>query len=361
MPAAEFELSVACCRWNWAGDGAERIRHLSNKVDWPRFLHVARRHGVQRLAGSALQANSIFPPAPVGDELTRDILALTERNLRSAQVSASLLAACQKAGLPVLFVKGLSLSALAFGDPFLKNNVDVDILVDRRDLRAVSAILAKMGFQAVIPAVQADSPDLEAWHERRKESAWLNSETGLSVDLHTGLSDNPTLIPGIGMNSPTQSVEITSQLALPTLATDELFAYLCVHGTWSAWYRLKWIADVAALLWRSGHDEALHFYDRAIRSGAGRAPAVTLLVADGLFGIGLPADMRHQLERDSITRLLARICLRELRQKEAPPDRAAGTLLMHLMRPLILRGAMSKLSEVKRQLHDVALHATLQH
>ena len=35
---------------------------------------------------------------------------------------------------------------------------------------------------------------------------------------------------------------------MPTLADEPLYAYLCVHGASSAWFRLKWIADLNALL-----------------------------------------------------------------------------------------------------------------
>ena len=33
-----------------------------------------------------------------------------------------------------------------------------------------------------------------------------------------------------------------------TLGADDLFAYLCAHGAYHAWFRLKWLADIGALL-----------------------------------------------------------------------------------------------------------------
>jgi hypothetical protein len=57
--------------------------------------------------------------------------------------------------------------------------------------------------------------------------------------LHSRLADSPELIPAIGAGSPHQKVEVVPGIVLPTLAADELFPYLCVHGALSAWFGVK--------------------------------------------------------------------------------------------------------------------------
>ena len=36
--------------------------------------------------------------------------------------------------------------------------------------------------------------------------------------------------------------------SIPTLPVSRLLLYLCVHGALDGWLRLKWLADIAALL-----------------------------------------------------------------------------------------------------------------
>ena len=72
----------------------------------------------------------------------------------------------------------------------------------------------------------------------------------ISSRLHTRVADHPDLLSQVGIDSPIQIVTVAKHIALPTLARDELFAYLTVHGASSAWFRLKWITDLAALLAR---------------------------------------------------------------------------------------------------------------
>ena len=100
-------------------------------------------------------------------------------------------------------------------------------------------------------------------------------------------------------------------------------------------------------------------YDSAIAKGAGRAPAQALLIAQWLFGIALPDSVRSTIARDPMNAVLGRLALREMQKESSPSDRRLGTLPLHLMRPMLLRGWSAKYSEIKRQLRDMMLHATL--
>jgi len=73
-------------------------------------------------------------------------------------------------------------------------------------------------------------------------------------------------------------------IRLPTLARDEQFAYLCVHGASSAWFRLKWISDLAGVLHGQSGEMIERLFERSQALGAERAAGQALLLADRLFG-----------------------------------------------------------------------------
>ena len=150
-----------------------------------------------------------------------------------------------------------------------------------------------------------------------------------------------------------QIVEITPDVRLPTLAEEELFAHLCVHGASSAWFRLKWITDLAALLHPKPAEEIAHLYGRSQVLGAGRAAGQALLLADALYGTlaGLP-DLRHALAADGRTRWLYHIAMRQLsgrREPVAPTARTGGTMAIHLSQFFLLGGPAFNASELVRQ------------
>jgi hypothetical protein len=345
----EFALAVACCRWAYSGEGESEVRHLAAPADWGGFLHVCRRHRVQGLAWQALSGLDIALPAPVRIALSGDARAIAEHGLRAARESARLTGAFRDADLPLLFFKGLTLGKLAYGNPFLKMGWDTDVLVRPHDVDASGQVLAALGYALKAPR---DLTALAAWHERRNQSLWRNNED-MFVELHSQLTDLPGMLPSLTACSPSQSVEVAPGITLATLADDELFAYLCVHGGWSAWFRLKWLSDVAALLHCRGAEGVETLYDRSQALGAGRAAAQGLLIAHKLFATPLPPRLADRLATPA-NRWLARLALRAMLHGE-PTERLLGTAPIHLGHFFLKRGLGYKLAELRRKLRGLAL------
>lgn len=340
----EFRLLTQLCRRAFA----DRAADVAERVDWPLFLKLARTHRVEGVAAKGLDSAI---PDPVQAELQRDAVRIAGLNLRSAAEAGRIAAAFADAGVPLLFVKGLTLGQLAYGDLSTKSAIDIDLLIAPADLGRAGQLLTSCGWKAVVPA--GNSARLERWHRTHKESIWANAERGLQADLHIRLAENDRLIPSIDVTSPSQLVEVTPGIALPTLATEELYAYLAVHGAWSAWFRLKWISDLAALLAHSTAAEIEHFHRRAEELSAGRASAQALLLADWLYGTldNSPA-LRNELLTKPARRRLVRIAQRYLGRSTEPlepTDRRLGTLPMHYSHLLLLPGALPKAGEILRQ------------
>jgi hypothetical protein len=348
--SSEFALLARCCRWNFPGeDGAEVAP--ADGLDWQRFVRLARFHRVQGLAWRALAASGVPMPAEVSDALSGDAAAIAATNLEAAAECDRLRGRFADAGLRLLFLKGLTLGALAYGNASSKSAVDVDVLVEAAELERTAELLGELGYRLVVPG---RSSGLRRWHAARKESLWRKSGPGLSVDLHTRLADNDRLIAVLGVDSPTQSVDIGNHISLSTLGDDELFAYLAVHGASSAWFRLKWISDFAAVA--SGREPARidRLYRRSQALGAGRAAGQALLLADRLFGTleRLP-QLGDELRSDRATVRLYRAALGQLAGHPEPVEPTStpfGTLTIHWTQFLLAPGAQFKLSELGRQL-----------
>jgi hypothetical protein len=347
----EFRLLVECCRLAFAGGSGERASGLARTADWPLFVRLARHHRVQGLVVRSLALLPGSMPGPVSDELKSDAAEIAARNLRSAAESDRLAKAFAAANIPLLFVKGLTLGALAYGDLSVKAGIDIDLLVDPSDVARAAQLLIDSGWHAVVPPGGPDR--IARWHRRRKESVWRHHETGLQADLHGRLADNPRLIAEITASSPSQTVSIAPDIALRTLAPDELFAYLAVHGASSAWFRLKWITDFAALLSNVPPAELERLYHRSMALGAGRAPAWALLLADRLYGtLGAAPGLGRSLSSDRANRRLVAIAstlLERSAEPLEPTERVFGTAPIHLSQLLLLPGCGFKLGETWRQ------------
>jgi hypothetical protein len=347
----ELNLAIECCRWNFARGSTTAICELADGVDWARFASVVQFHRIQGLCWHALQQAADHVPQAVVNSLAQDAQAIAAANLRAAIASRDLLTAFEADSVPLLFLKGLTLGALAYGKPTLKSAIDIDLLIDGQNLGKAADLLRKAGYKLIAPAESPGDAILSAWHVGWKESVWAKASPVLQIDLHTRTADNPRLIPLISVHSARQWVKVSDNIELPTLADEELFAYLAVHGASSAWFRLKWISDFAGLVHGRSADEIGRLYRRSLQLGAGRAAGQALLVADGLFDILQPCPhLRDELRRDRATRRLCRVALHLLtRDPREPTEQRWGTFAIHSSQFLLLPAIGYKLSELKRQ------------
>ena len=347
----EFSLLVDCCRHAF-GDGEGQGVEEHGDVQWPLFLRLVRFHRVQGLVWALPRFRERIPDE-IAQSIAADASTIAADNLRASVEANRLLKAFLEAKLDALFVKGLTLGALCYPNLAVKSAVDIDLLVAEANLTSAADLLQRAGYQLDAPAGLHDADGLLAWHQPGKESTWVRAEPRSIVDLHTRLSDHPRLIPSIGLGSPRRTVEIGNGTRLPTLRDEELFAYLCVHGASSAWFRLKWITDLAALLEPRPANEIEHFYRRSQDLGAGRAAGQALLLADRLYGtLRRSVGLRSQLNSDRASRWLYSQALQQLSGRSMavePTQRPLGTARIHLTQLMLLPGMSFKISELVRQ------------
>jgi hypothetical protein len=107
-----------------------------------------------------------------------------------------------------------------------------------------------------------------------------------------------------------------------TLCDDELFLYLCVHGATHVWFRLKWLADVAAMLRRMPEDALAGAAGRAAALGLERILHQSLLLAHALLAAPVPPPLLAAASRDPAARRLAHAACEALNWRDSPGEPA---------------------------------------
>ena len=348
-----MSLAVECCRASFCGARLNRADLPLATIDWSRFLRLARFHRIEGLVWNALSNCADSMPEAARYALAGHATAIAAHNLTAAADCRELLSRFQAERVPILFLKGLTVGALAYGNPALKAAIDIDLLVDPADLAKAAGLLRQCGYRLTTPRESAADAILHAWHRSWKESVWMKSAPRLQIDLHTRVADQRQLLPNLDVHSPRQLVTVGNDIQLPTFANDELFAYLAVHGASSAWFRLKWISDFAALLDAVSAERLDQLFRTSQMLGAGRAAGQALLLSDALFGtLQANVELRQELERDRATRRLTRAALKFVTgEPNEPTARRFGTLTIHWTQFLLLPGARFRFSELLRQVN----------
>lgn len=350
-------MLLACCRWPRSADREAAIqREVRRGIDWTLFDKMVARHRVEGLVHDGLASAGIKPAAEVGKRINGVAAAIARQNLQFAAESMRLKARFEQAGIPFLFLKGLTLNILAYNTLAIKYASDIDVAVDPEAYSDACAIMPELGFSRLEPGPDVGPDEIPAWLARRKHTIWGNAASHVVVEVHSSIVDNPLLLPTVSVHSPQRQVAIGGGVSLPTLGKDELFAYLCVHGSAHAWSRLKWLADVAALLKDEDEAEVERLYRRSIELGGGRTAAQALILCSDLLSMPLRQDLKRELRSDRTTAYLVGLAIKSINASGPVvelDELVLGTVPIHIGHFLMGRGWQYKAREFRRKFMPV--------
>lgn len=337
-PSPEFRLVCAACRWpREARDAAVREAVVPG-LDWALVARITKRQRVWGLVADALRSADIDLPEGFAKTLEERATQIARQNLAAAAETRRLGAMLDAAGIDWITFKGLPLAIQAYQTLSIKMANDIDILVSAEDCARGCALLREAGYIRFSPGAEVSDEQVAAWMLVSKESGWRHPATGLIVELHGRLMANPALLPQALLSSPRKRVAIAKGIEVPTMGDAMLYPYLFAHGAHHGWFRLKWLADVAAMLVHEGPAGAEARYREARKAGVGRCAAQGLLLAEELFGFPLEPAFSKELRRDPAHRMLLRVAMNCVGGEFEATEHASPWA--RTMVPVILAGLM---------------------
>ena len=323
--AAEFLLTAVCCRWPPSESRNAAVRTAAAKIDWDEFLRLVRRQRVIGLAHEALQSAGIDCPSAVSNELSLRAQRIVRQNLSLATETVRLQRAFEAAQIPALVLKGVALAQLAYGSLTAKHARDIDFLVPPEHAEVGLRLLEREGYALSSPAERLDDAQRRALVHYAREAELVQRDSKILVELQWRAANNTLLLEGVDARSTTQSVALSGGVCVRTLAQDDLFAYLCVHGAQHAWSRLKWLADLNALIAANAADIA-QLYRHAQSIGAGLCAGQALLLCQRVLGLSLPAGLADAIQADKRVQRLVAIALAAMTARQTETEADAGFL-----------------------------------
>ncbi len=309
MPS-ELQLVAACCRWPDNEERRAAIRASATSTQsWERVLRLAERHRVVGLLQQGLTAAGIAAPDDASRTITRRAQDIAMGELRMARETLQLVRALEAQGIGVRVLKGSAVAMLAFRRLGLRFNHDIDLLVAPADIEAAALCLRAAGYRRTEPAEDISPDRLKRWLRDRKDMAYRHTQTGLLVELHWRLFDNPHLLPALA-GTDSQPVELSPGQGFKTLASEPLPVYLAMHGALHAWARLKWLADLGALLAAMPAPAADALVSGLRDRSARRALIPALVLCHQFFGTYLPPAAAQEWSRSRRMRYLHNVAVR---------------------------------------------------
>ena len=213
------------------------------------LLRVAQEEGVVALVHERLQwpelASLVLPG--LREAFAEAALEKAVQSLLRQAECRCILERLERAGLPVLLLKGSALAYWLYASPHLRDCSDIDFLfATREDTDHAAEILVENGY--AVPAIAGDLVTYERTAYRAKDTA-----TYLEADLHWGVGGAPVY----GDRLRFEELHAES-IPLPALAPNarglgpvHAYVHAAIHRALQLWQgtgnRLKWLLDLHLL------------------------------------------------------------------------------------------------------------------
>lgn len=318
--APEFRLALACAHWPLRAQDETEIRCLVREpLNWEWFRRIIERNQIFPLVYRNLR-NSL------GNEAAAETLGglrnpalrhldLLHHNMKQAAELLRVTESVRNAGFETLALKGLTLSAVAYGNIAMRTSGDIDLLVSAPHVFDVERVLISLGYQRLEPRAKLTPRRLKHYLRYYKHFGYFLEAKGVSLELHWRLFHNlPLLKQADAGFPPTISVAIGNGV-VRTLSRSELFLYLCVHGAIHGWAIMKWIADIGALLSIMTREELDHVTALASERGLTAELRAALILVDLFLAVERPTFAPPR-EADPVVKRIVEMAQRLLTDKD---------------------------------------------
>ena len=302
------QFLIHCLRVFLKSEGVSSLKtYPADSVDWDVLLRLASQHKVVPLLHRSLQENHMnVVPETVARGLLTLCRSVSGRNLLLTGELVRLLKLFEANGIASIPLKGPALAFFLYGDPALRQSVDIDILVQEEDYRASKRLLVSIGYQPQYPLTRRQE---KSYMKSTNHEAFTTDRNGMriNVELHycirrRDLSFHPD-IEGMFERSVSDSIAGTR---VKIFSHEDLLSYLCAHGAQHQWRCLQWLCDLAQLL--RIYTTIIEWdmvMQQAKTSGAQRMLFLGLFLTNNILGAPIPYEILKRIKQDPLTIKLA--------------------------------------------------------
>ena len=291
----DSHLLTQCLRSGGGDDLHAKLRGF-NGESWRELVDRAAWHGVAPLLYHRLGGiENLAIPREHFVRLRDFYLHCLLRNSAILEQLSEIVRETEKAGYPVLFLKGAYLANCVYEEAALRPTGDIDLLAPAQDAEGVQRHLESLGYRY---AEGTEAIDYSALHHLRP----VSRADSVSIEVHHDLAPirAPFVYDAVGLWDRSTCTRV-GDLDLPHLAPDDLLLHVCTHAAYNDEFRLGLAAacDIDAVVHRLGYELD---WDRLVQTansdGRARFVYAALCLAQRLLETPIPTQVFASLDHD---------------------------------------------------------------
>lgn len=296
---AEWSLLLAACSQVPRQQKTDRIRLLARApIRWKPLFDLADRHGTQPLLYQALVGVEDAVPPEQMSLLKQRYQTNLHKALFLSRELIRIVERLSALGIEVMPYKGLALAEVIYGDIALRQSGDIDLLIRPQDFPRIRDAVRELGYTPHLALSEAEE---RAYLKSGYESVFDGTAGPNLLEVQWAIQPRFYAV-DFDMGSLFQRA-VTAAVAghpMRTLSSEDLLLVLSAHAAKHVWGRLVWLCDIARIMslptlnwsWIGSQAKVL---------GMVRILRITMLLANRLLGVAIPATAQESFSEDPAT------------------------------------------------------------
>lgn len=268
------------------------------KLDWTLFASLALKHGVAALVAESLEYQSEEFPTDLAGALCAFRDKQRVYNETRSAVFRKHLDALYQSNIEVILFKGPVLAESTYGDIGLRVFWDFDFLFPVQQIQPMSEVLYDQGFIGNLPTTEKQ---IEAYWAYSGQAVFKHDKDELAIEPHWSLCPRTLGIDIDYQSMWDRSIERNWKgVRIRTFSPEDEFLMLALHGGKEAWFKLKYVADLAFFLKKNPDLDWGYVAAFSQKYGLLRIVQLALQVVDSTFSSSLiipPEIMPNERDR----------------------------------------------------------------
>ena len=240
---SEIILIIECCRLSQDSKLIEE--KISLIKNWDEFISLSYSHGVYPLVYQVLKKHEDKIPLNTFAFMKQTYMNLVKTNMLMTSELIKVSNLLEENGIKAISFKGPTLSQMAYGDVISRQYVDLDILVEKKELVKTVNLLLENNYENTLPLEIISN---EICLNTIKDFTVQNKSSKINIEIHWSLFESKYDLIFKKLDIQKTSDFLINQNKLLTLSNEILLIYLCFHGSKHTWERIEWISDIDRLI-----------------------------------------------------------------------------------------------------------------
>lgn len=299
----DIQLLINCCKVKPTASDIEQIRTYISKLNIQQYSTIftrARNHAVLPLLYRTLEihAHDTMPPETI-TELKQQNRTIIQHNMLMCAELAVLDKMAKAMHINLIPFKGPALAQIAYGDITMRQYSDLDILIQRKDFRALATNMLARGYESLFP-IEKFSGD-KVMFDMNNDCPFYDNHRQLAIELHWDFFRKLALPTEYFLPWDEQENVTIYHHTFKTLSHETHLLYQSLHGSKHVWERLGWIVDIDRFIRAIPRLNWDKIITMAKNLGALKMFLLGIGLADRYFQTPLPENIRQKCERSELT------------------------------------------------------------